>query len=105
VLVACCALVVLAPGGAPPPGRRTPPPPRGDSGRVSLHVDFAATLQRGVYRLRLRLVLAPNLDHARVLSRYDAGLSFEILDDCRGDFTGLFPLPMRVHAEAGATDA
>jgi lipopolysaccharide transport system ATP-binding protein len=102
---ACCVIDVLDQRGVPLTGRRIRLPPRGDSGRVSLHVDFAATLQRGVYRLRLRLVLAPNLDHARVLSRYDAGLSFEILDDCRGDFTGLFPLPMRVHAEAGATDA
>jgi lipopolysaccharide transport system ATP-binding protein len=63
-------------------------------------VGFDANLQRGVYRVRLRLVLAPGPDHARVLSRFDSGLSFEIVDDCREQFTGLFPMPARIEIEA-----
>ena len=102
---ACCVIDVLDQRGVPLTGRRIRLPERDASGRLRLQVAFAAALQRGVYRLRLRLVLAPGPDHARVLSRYDAGLSFEVVDDCREEFTGLFPLPMRVHAEAVAPDA
>lgn len=102
---ACCVLDVLDQRGVPLTGKRIRLPARDASGRLSLRVVFAAALQRGVYRLRLRLVLAPGLDHARVLSRYDAGLSFEVVDDCRETFTGLFPLPMQVDVKAGAAHA
>jgi lipopolysaccharide transport system ATP-binding protein len=96
---ACCVVDVLDQRGVPLAGKRIRLPARGASGRLHLQVAFAAALQRGVYRLRMRLVLAPGPDHSRVLSRYDSGLSFEVIDDCREDFTGLFPLPMRVLAE------
>lgn len=102
---ACCVIDVLDQRGMPLAGKRIRLPEREASGRMRLQVAFAATLQRGVYRLRLRLVLAPGLEHVRVLSRYDAGLSFEVVDDCREEFTGLFPLPMRVLAEAVVPDA
>ena len=52
----------------------------------------------------LRLVLAPGLEHARVLSRHDSGLSFEVVDDCRERFTGLFPLPVEVEFAGPASD-
>ena len=93
---ACCVVDVLDQRGVPLTGKRIRLPARGASGRLRLQLGFAATLQRGVYRLRLRLVLAPGLDHARVLSRFDSGLSFEVVDDSREAFTGIFPLPMRV---------
>lgn len=97
---ACCVLDVLDTRGVPLTGKRIRLPARDASGRLCLRVAFAAALQRGVYRLRLRLVVAPGLDHARVLSRYDAGLSFEVVDDSREAFTGLFPLPMQVDVRA-----
>lgn len=93
---ACCVIDVLDQRGVPLTGKRIRLPARGAAGQMHLQVAFAAALQRGVYRLRLRLVLAPGPDHSRVLSRYDSGLSFEVVDDCRETFTGLFPLPMRV---------
>jgi lipopolysaccharide transport system ATP-binding protein len=99
---ACCVVDVLDQRGLPLTGRRIRLPPREGDGRLRLMVGFDACLQRGVYRVRLRLVLAPGLDHARVLSRYDSGLSFEVVDDCREQFTGLFPLPVRVEIVAGA---
>ncbi|MEO5629166.1 MAG: Wzt carbohydrate-binding domain-containing protein, partial [Thermomonas sp.] len=67
---------------------------------VGVSVSFDATLQQGLYRLRLRVVDAPRLDQTTILSRQDGHLSFEILDDCRDRFTGLFPLPMDIQVSA-----
>lgn len=93
---AACIVDLLDQRGVPVSGRRIRLPAREGDGRLALQVEFQALLQRGVYRVRLRLVEAPGLDHTRVLSRYDGGLSFEIVDDCREQFTGLFPLPARI---------
>lgn len=90
---ACCVVDLIDNRGLPLSGRRVRLPERGPDGRVDLHLRFTASLQRGVYRVRVRLVQAPGLDHARVLGRFDAGLSFEVVDDSREVFTGIFPLP------------
>jgi lipopolysaccharide transport system ATP-binding protein len=99
---ACCVVDVLDQRGVPLTGRRIRLPERSGDGRLRVRVGFEANLQRGVYRVRLRLVLAPGPDHARVLSRFDSGLSFEIVDDCRERVTGLFPLPARIEIEPAA---
>lgn len=103
---ACCVVDLIDTRGLPLSGRRIRLPARAVDGRVDMVLRFAAQLQRGVYRVRVRLVQAPGLDHARVLSRFDAGLSFEVVDDCREQFTGLFPLPCEVSVRAtGMADA
>jgi len=99
---ACCVVDVLDQRGLPLTGKRIRLPDRSGEGTLRVRVAFEAALQRGVYRVRLRLVLAPGLEHARVLSRYDSGLSFEVVDDCRERFTGLFPLPVQVEIEDSA---
>lgn len=99
---ACCVVDLIDTRGLPLSGRRIRLPARAVDGRVDMVLRFAAQLQRGVYRVRVRLVQAPGLDHARVLSRFDAGLSFEVVDDCREQFTGLFPLPCEVSVAAVA---
>ncbi|MEO9078304.1 MAG: ABC transporter ATP-binding protein [Rhodanobacter sp.] len=65
-------------------------------GSISLSVDLNATLQKGVYRFRMRLVDAPTLEQTSMLSRQEGWLSFDIVDDSRDQFTGLFPLPMTI---------
>ncbi|HEY4559638.1 MAG TPA: ABC transporter ATP-binding protein [Lysobacter sp.] len=80
-------------------GRRIalpPGPPSGES-RVRLRID--AIFQQGVYRVRTRVVDAPSLDQTTVLSRQEGTLSFEIVDDCRERFTGLFPVPMAIEID------
>lgn len=77
-------------------GRRIALEAGADSKRQCVHVGFDAQLQRGVYRLRLRLVDAPSLERTTILARQEGGLSFEVVDDSRERFTGLFPLPMDV---------
>ena len=77
-------------------GRRISLPRVSEVGTVAVSVAFAATLQQGLYRLRLRVVDAPRLEQTTILSRQDGHLSFEIVDDCRDRFTGMFPLPMDV---------
>ncbi|PKL97130.1 MAG: hypothetical protein CVV17_12655, partial [Gammaproteobacteria bacterium HGW-Gammaproteobacteria-7] len=57
---------------------------------------LSAALQKGVYRIRTRIVDAPSLEQTAVLARHDGGLSFEVIDDSRHRFTGLFELPMQV---------
>lgn len=66
------------------------------SAEVRVMVAFDALFQQGIYRIRLRIVDAPSLGATRVLSRQEGSLSFEVVDDCRARFTGLFPLPMQV---------
>ncbi|MBS0381925.1 MAG: ATP-binding cassette domain-containing protein [Proteobacteria bacterium] len=63
---------------------------------VTLRLAFDATLQKGVYRFRMRMVDAPRLETTTMLSRQDGWLSFDVVDDSRERFTGLFPLPMEV---------
>lgn len=99
---ACCVVDLIDNRGLPLSGRRIRLPARDGMGRVDVALRFTAQLQRGVYRVRVRLVEAPGLDHARVLSRFDAGLSFEVVDDSREQFTGLFPLPCEIRVQAVA---
>jgi len=67
---------------------------------VSLQCGF----QKGIYRLRLRLVNAPSLEQTLLMSRYDDLLSIEMIDDVRDQFTGLFPIPMDVAWSEQAVD-
>lgn len=65
-----------------------------------LRVDLDCTYQKGIYRVRIRLVSAPSIELTVMMSRYDELLSIEMVDDVRDQFTGLFPLPMSVQWEA-----
>ena len=64
-----------------------------------LFIDLDCTFQKGVYRVRIRLVSAPSIELTVLMSRYDELLSIEMVDDVRDKFTGLFPLPMDAHWE------
>lgn len=77
-------------------GRRIPLPAPAADGVARLEVAFDATLQKGVYRFRMRVVDAPTLELTTVLSRQEGWLSFDVVDDSRAEFTGLFPIPMTV---------
>ena len=69
------------------------------SGDVTVNVGFDASFQQGIYRLRMRVVDSPAIDQTVVLSRQEGGLSFEVVDDSRERFTGLFPVPMEIGIE------
>lgn len=75
-------------------GRRIVIPPFNGEKRVS--IDMTCGFQKGIYRVRLRLVSAPSLEQTVLMSRYDDLLSIEMIDDVRDQFTGLFPIPMDV---------
>lgn len=75
-------------------GRRIALPP--GAGEVRIQVGIAATFQQGVFRIRTRLVDARSLEQTTVLARQEGWLSFEVVDDQRELFTGLFPVPMTV---------
>lgn len=77
-------------------GRRIVLPPRDGPGEVSLSIAFDATFMRGIYRIRTRVIDSPSLSVTSVLSRQEGSLSFEIVDDSRERFTGLFPVPMDI---------
>lgn len=65
-------------------------------GEAVLELGFQAVFQQGVYRIRMRVVDAPSVDQTTVLSRQEGVLSFEVVDDCRERFTGLFPVPFDI---------
>lgn len=65
-------------------------------GIVEVGLEFAATFQQGVYRIRTRVIDAPSIERTTVLSRQEGMLSFEVVDDRRADFTGVFPLQMDI---------
>lgn len=73
-------------------------------GFVQIDVRFSAIFQQGIYRIRTRVVDAPAIERTTVLSRQEGRLSFEIVDDSRERFTGVFPVEMDVvvaqHPEA-----
>ena len=71
---------------------------RGDALEYVLRVGFPVRLQQGVYRLGFRLADAPTLETTRLLARQQSLLSFDVVDDSRAMFTGLFPLPVDVEA-------
>ena len=63
---------------------------------VTVDVGFDASFQQGIYRLRMRVVDSPSIEQTVVLSRQEGWLSFEVVDDSRELFTGLFPVPMEI---------
>lgn len=68
--------------------------PKNGAGDYQLDIDLQCNFQRGIYRLRFRIVDAPNIENTLVLSRQDDLLSFQMVDDVRDKFTGLFPATM-----------
>ena len=66
----------------------------GTPGNLQLCLKLKCNFQQGIYRFRFRIVDAPTLEGTLVLSRQDNLLSFEMLDDVRDQFTGLFPADM-----------
>lgn len=75
--------------------------PRVDAVRdVNLRVSMRASLQKGIYRLRTRLLDSESLAQHIVLARQEGSPSFEVVDDSRERFTGLFPVPMAWEVEA-----
>ena len=77
-------------------GRRIPLPVMAAAAEVSVSIAFDASFQQGIYRIRTRVIDSPSLEVTTVLSRQEGALSFEIVDDSRGRFTGLFPVPMAI---------
>ena len=77
-------------------GRLVDIPTYQDGETLTCRLRLAARLQQGVYRLRVRVANAPNPAQAVTLRRHDALLSFEIVDDSRERFLGLFELPMQI---------
>lgn len=80
-------------------GRRIALPAEHSDDHVELRALFRAGFQKGVYRLRLRLVDAPTLGQTQVLARQEGWISFEVVDDSRERFTGLFPIPMEIRID------
>ena len=70
----------------------------GDALEYTLRLGFPARFQQGVYRLGFRLADARTLETTRILARQQNLLSFDVVDDSRALFTGLFPLPIDVEA-------
>ena len=75
-------------------GRRIAMP--AGEGCSTLRIGLDAAFQQGIYRIRTRIVDSPTLDRTTVLARQEGWLSFEVVDDSRHLFTGLFPVPMAV---------
>jgi lipopolysaccharide transport system ATP-binding protein len=82
-------------------GRRIPLP-RGED--VVLAIRFRAEFQQGVYRCRLRLLDSADLNQHVVLARQEGVPSFEVVDDSRERFTGLFPVPMTIDVQRVRAD-
>lgn len=78
-------------------GRRVALPVGADD--VTVDVGFNALFQQGIYRLRMRVVDSSSIEQTVVLSRQEGWLSFEVVDDSRELFTGLFPVPMEIGIE------
>ena len=66
------------------------------AGEATVRIRLDAAFQQGIYRVRTRVVDAPSLDRTMVLARQEGWLSFEVVDDSRHLFTGLFPVPMAI---------
>lgn len=95
----CLIVDVLDLKGLQISGRRIALPPAPTGTDLHLRIALDAVLQKGVYRVRTRIVDAPSLDQTVLLARHDGSLSFEVIDDNRERFTGLFALPMQVEIE------
>jgi lipopolysaccharide transport system ATP-binding protein len=97
---AACVIDILDQRGVPLTGRRVRLPARSLAQPcLTVRIAFRAQLQKGVYRIRVRLVEVPGLYHVRVLGRFDSGTSFEMLDNSSELFSGLFPLPADIVVE------
>lgn len=83
-------------------GKRVPVPNL--YGEQRLSISFTCCFQKGIYRIRLRLVSAPSLEQTLLLSRYDELLSIEQIDDVRSQFTGLFPITMDIQWSQSAIE-
>lgn len=70
--------------------------------KVRVRIRMSANFQQGVYRIRTRIVDAPAIERTTILSRQEGRLSFEVVDDSRERFTGLFPVPMQI--EVGSVE-
>ncbi|WP_024868642.1 ABC transporter ATP-binding protein [Pseudoxanthomonas suwonensis] len=81
-------------------GRRIRLPRVAEPGDVTVRVALHASLQMGVYRVRMRLLDSENVHQHIVLARQEGSPSFEVVDDSRERFTGLFDLPMDVEVRA-----
>lgn len=77
-------------------GRRIALPRQQDTATVPVDVAFSSQFQQGIYRIRLRVVDSPALGQTTLLSRQEGKLSFEVVEDSRHRFTGLFPVPMDI---------
>ena len=96
---AACIIDILDQRGVPLTGRRIRLPDGADmQTSLQLQITFRAELAIGIYRLRARLVQAPDhgQHHRRVLSRYESDLSFEVVDNSIERFSGLFALPAEI---------
>nr|MDQ3040079.1 Wzt carbohydrate-binding domain-containing protein [Pseudomonadota bacterium] len=80
-------------------GRRIALPAVSTVADVVMTIAFNACFQQGIYRIRTRVIDSPNPEQTTVLSRQEGTLSFEIVDDCREHFTGLFPVPMAIEIQ------
>ena len=81
-------------------GRRIAMPRVAAAGEVTVRVALRASLQMGVYRVRMRLLDSDSVQQHVVLARQEGSPSFEVVDDNREMFTGLFNLPMDVEVTA-----
>lgn len=81
-------------------GRRIPLTAVDRPSDLTVTIAFDACFQQGIYRIRMRVVDSPSLEVTTVLSRQEGALSFEIVDDSRERFTGLFPVPMTIQIQA-----
>ncbi len=81
-------------------GRRIRMPRVAVAGEVTVRVALRAGLQMGVYRVRMRLLDSDSVQQHVVLARQEGSPSFEVVDDSREVFTGLFNLPMDVEVSA-----
>jgi len=81
-------------------GRRIRLPRVAAVAEVKVTVALRASLQMGIYRVRMRLLDSDNVQQHVVLARQEGSPSFEVVDDSRDVFTGLFNLPMDVEVEA-----
>lgn len=93
----CLIFDVLDGRGLQLTGRRIQLP--AGEGLVTVRIGLRAEFQQGIYRIRTRVVDAPALDRTTVLARQEGWLSFEVVDDSRHLFTGLFPVPMAVEVQ------
>lgn len=104
---AACIVDILDERGVPLSGRRIRLPDGNDGAQhLRLRIAFRAELARGIYRVRARLVQAPDRHqhHRRVLCRYESDLSFEVVENSIERFSGLFPLPADVVVQRLASD-